>query len=306
MLPIFCCSNAVPSHTSQNNKPYNDENRSVHDDHFRSFLEFAVRRQRQLDFIGIDNETRLAMLPDTTPSNEEWVPQPVLTPEALANNPIQDTTQYVIHLTSRQDFGRVYSHRYFACPYVCLDGTSAEQREQLKKLNWDETTLVHWFAKGYPFRLPAEKWDVKCAVHGKFFRMSLRPNLNLRRMHEIEVKKPEPMEMKDDEGEEHGKFAQTSSRPNLNWRQKREVEVNAAESMKREGGEIGEHREFLPMGLRSGLEWRQMHEVEVNKPDPIEMEVDEAVSMEVLDDMDGDTEYISNTDGETEAESLDL
>lgn len=55
------CFKAVPSHTSRNNKPHNDTNCIIHD---------AIHR-RVHDL-----------------SKGQWVPAPVLTPEALANNPL--------------------------------------------------------------------------------------------------------------------------------------------------------------------------------------------------------------------------
>ncbi|KAF8852635.1 hypothetical protein BDZ45DRAFT_100211 [Acephala macrosclerotiorum] len=92
---------------------------------------------------------------------------PVLTYEALKNNPLSPQTPYVIHLTSRHDFGPVYSHRYFVCP------------DDLSK-DWAEVSLVQWFAQGEPFKMKAEKWDLKCTQDCRFFRMTLRPNLWLR------------------------------------------------------------------------------------------------------------------------------
>lgn len=92
---------------------------------------------------------------------------PVLTYEALKNNPLSPQTPYVIHLTSRHDFGPVYSHRYFVCP------------DDLSK-DWTEVSLVQWFAQGEPFKMKAEKWDLKCTQDCRFFRMTLRPNLWLR------------------------------------------------------------------------------------------------------------------------------
>lgn len=62
-------------------------------------------------------------------------------------------------------------------------------------------TLIHWFAEGYPFRMTSEKWDVKCEEDGKFFRMTLRPNLNLRWRQVVEVKGLEVEDVEHDEGE---------------------------------------------------------------------------------------------------------
>jgi hypothetical protein len=100
-------------------------------------------------------------------SPPEEIPAPILTPEALRDNPITPNTPYIIHLTSRHDFGPVFSHRYFVCP-------SNLQHD------WIEASLEQWFAAGAQFRLKAEKWDVKCMTDSKFFRLTLRPNLAMR------------------------------------------------------------------------------------------------------------------------------
>jgi hypothetical protein len=46
--------------------------------------------------------------------------------------------------------------------------------------DWVEATLVQWFATGSPFRHVAEKWDLKCEDDEKFYRLTLRPNLDMR------------------------------------------------------------------------------------------------------------------------------
>ena len=43
-----------------------------------------------------------------------------------------------------------------------------------------EVSLAQWFARGNPFNMKAEKWDLKCKDDCKFFRMTLRPNLEMR------------------------------------------------------------------------------------------------------------------------------
>lgn len=43
-----------------------------------------------------------------------------------------------------------------------------------------EINLVQWFAEGEPFKMKAEKWDVKCEADARFFRLTLRPNLAMR------------------------------------------------------------------------------------------------------------------------------
>jgi hypothetical protein len=95
------------------------------------------------------------------------MPTPVLSPEALRNNPITSNTPYIMHLTARHDFGPVISHQYFVCP-------SNLQHD------WVEVSLEQWFAEGEPFKLKAEKWDVKCLVDRRFYRLTLRPNLSMR------------------------------------------------------------------------------------------------------------------------------
>lgn len=93
---------------------------------------------------------------------------PPFTLEALKDNPLtQSTVPYCIHLTARHDYGPVYSHRYFACP------------ENLEH-DWNEVSLVQWFAEGYSYDMIAEKWDMKCVGDLTFFRLTLHPNLGMR------------------------------------------------------------------------------------------------------------------------------
>lgn len=104
---------------------------------------------------------------DTAP--EPFVPQRVLSPSNLINNPLitNPPPTYVIHITSRQDYGKTESHRYFVCP---TDLAS----------DWPEVSLLQWFAAGVGYDVKAEKWDHKCLQHQRFFRMVLRPNLAMR------------------------------------------------------------------------------------------------------------------------------
>ena len=95
------------------------------------------------------------------------MPAPGHPTDELLYNPMTTTTEYIMHLTSRHDFGPVYSHRYFVCPDNLDD-------------DWTELTLLQWFARGEPFHFKAEKWDIKCENDKRFFRMTLRPNLTLR------------------------------------------------------------------------------------------------------------------------------
>jgi hypothetical protein len=138
---------------------------------------------------------------------------PAFEPQSLKNNPLTSDTPYVMHLTSRHDFGPVYSHRYFVCPedleedwieltlmYVyCLFALRVFRQKRVwgyifratnsskNKPCTQETFRIHaninerqWFAQGDPFKLKAEKWDLKCAQDKRFFRLTLRPNLNMR------------------------------------------------------------------------------------------------------------------------------
>jgi hypothetical protein len=194
---IFCCKAAGPVGASTNTKLHNDPNRELHEAIFRSFLAFAVRRQDLSDFL--EEETRkaekrrqesarlLALISGITdadgdfsippppaipatpppPPPQQVIPAPIFTPETLKNNPITPQTPYVIHLTSRVNFGPVYSHRYFACPWDLQH-------------DWIEASLLHWFAAGEPFKMKAEKWDVRCKKDEHFFRLTLRPNLGMR------------------------------------------------------------------------------------------------------------------------------
>ncbi|KAH8667996.1 hypothetical protein BGZ60DRAFT_431292 [Tricladium varicosporioides] len=168
---VFCCPSAIPIRTSRDTKPYHDPNRELHDTIFGSFLTYAIKKQRAADLLALilRIEPELNVPPPSTASlsSPPRTTAPILTAEALANNPLTPHTPYVIHLTSRRDYGPVYSHRYFACP-LSLKG------------DWIEISHVQWFAEGEPFRMKAEKWDLKCLEHSAFFRMTLRPNLALR------------------------------------------------------------------------------------------------------------------------------
>ncbi|KAI9649337.1 hypothetical protein NHQ30_001909 [Ciborinia camelliae] len=105
----------------------------------------------------------------TETASEPFIPQRVLSPSNLVNNPLitSPPPSYVIHITSRQDYGKTESHRYFVCP---TDLTS----------DWPEVSLLQWFAAGVGYDVKAEKWDHKCMQHQRFFRMVLRPNLAMR------------------------------------------------------------------------------------------------------------------------------
>ncbi|KAE9370374.1 hypothetical protein N431DRAFT_411635 [Stipitochalara longipes BDJ] len=162
---MFCCKAAGPVPVASNIKLHNDPNRELHEAIFRSFLAFAVRRQDLADLAEGEAKARrqesarlLAIIS---------APAPVFTLEALKNNPLTPQVPYVMHLTSRVNFGPVYSHRYFACPWDLQH-------------DWIEMSLVHWFAAGEPFKMKAEKWDVKCEKDEHFFRLTLRPNLAMR------------------------------------------------------------------------------------------------------------------------------
>ncbi|KAH6680196.1 hypothetical protein B0J14DRAFT_578062 [Halenospora varia] len=175
---VFCCPSAVPVKTSQDIKPYHDPNRELHDAIFRSFLTYAIKKQRTADLLAlilrIEPELNVPPPPTVSPPPPPSTPALILTVEALANNPLTPHTPYVIHLTSRRDYGPVYSHRYFACPLNLKD-------------DWIEISHIQWFAQGEPFKMKAEKWDLKCAEHSTFFRMTLRPNLALRYRRQVVI-----------------------------------------------------------------------------------------------------------------------
>ena len=188
---IFCCKAAGPVPIAGNVKLHNDPNREIHDAIFRSFIAFAIRRQELADSVeeaakqrkqesarllalisGIANPDSKIPPPPATPPPPaprilQSAPAPIFTFEALKNNPLTPQVHYVIHLTSRVNFGPVYSHRYFACPWDL-------------RHDWIEVSLIHWFAEGEPFKMKAEKWDVKCEKDEHFFRLTLRPNLAMR------------------------------------------------------------------------------------------------------------------------------
>jgi hypothetical protein len=190
---IFCCKAAGPVGVSPTTKLHNDPNRELHEAIFRSFLAFAVRRQDLADFMEEEAKQRRqetarllalisgiadphgessippspATLLSPPPPTQQAAPAPIFTAEALKNNPLTPQTPYVIHLTSRVNFGPVLSHRYFACPWDLQH-------------DWIDMSKVHWFAAGEPFKMKAEKWDVRCEKDDHFFRLELRPNLGMR------------------------------------------------------------------------------------------------------------------------------
>lgn len=193
-LPTFCCDAALPVFPDEETKLHRDENRSLHERIFTSFINFAVKTQHEADkkaailasLTGLIDEFAPADLDETMTNSEVDLPAQMFAFEGQPyfvsndgvsvlehpdlgvgnpNNPLSDNVRYVIHLTSRHDFGPVYSHRYFVCP--------ADLSE-----DWVEITLLQWFAKGKPFEFKAERWDLKCSQHSKFFRLTLRPNLN--------------------------------------------------------------------------------------------------------------------------------
>lgn len=156
--PIFCCASAVSVNTSNTSKLYNDPNRQIHNAIYQSFLAFAYRSERAVSLMalimGDESEPENELPLKRMPVPQALMPLPVLTVEALQNNPITPDTPYVIHLTSRHDYGPVYSHRYFVCPPNL-------------QLDWIEVSLEQWFAVGEQFKLKAEKWDIKCLGDSK-------------------------------------------------------------------------------------------------------------------------------------------
>lgn len=110
--PIFCCAQTTPIDVSNSSKLHNDPNRPVHEAIYRSFMAFAARRERTAALI--------CLLTGEKPSPEPMPPvvdtSALFDPEALASNPVTPNTPYVVHMTSRHDFGPVFSHRYFVCP----------------------------------------------------------------------------------------------------------------------------------------------------------------------------------------------
>lgn len=116
--PIFCCGFTASSATNSQGKLHNDPNRELHEAIYQSFLAFASGRERAAALIAlITGEDREPVTPpSTSESTVSSTPTILFTAEALANNPVKPTTKYVLHLTSRHDFGPVFSHRYFVCP----------------------------------------------------------------------------------------------------------------------------------------------------------------------------------------------
>jgi hypothetical protein len=145
----------MPVNTPNSIKLHHDPNRDIHNTIYQSFLAFAYRKERAVALMtlltGVESEPESPLSSGDIPPPQALIPKPVLTTESLRNNPIAPNTPYVIHLTSRHDFGPVCSHRYFVCP------------PDLKQ-DWIEVTLQQWFAVGEQFKLKAEKWDLKCQV----------------------------------------------------------------------------------------------------------------------------------------------
>lgn len=157
-IPILCCSACYQTLTPTPNKPHKDPNRGINSSIYWSFIQFCLR----------DLASRALF---THPSSHlPWmqaltrlldiVPALVLTPEALANNPIRKDSPYIIHLQARVNFGPVVAHRYFLCPFDLND-------------DWVEISLVHFFAQGYPFNFKAMKWGVSCDHHVMFYQWVL-------------------------------------------------------------------------------------------------------------------------------------
>ena len=134
--PIFCCGLNAPIDTANSNKLHNNPNRDIHDAIYASFLAFTARTERTVALMAlITGEGRDAFpKPDPSSSSNSSSPQqvPLATPEAFANNPITKDTPYMMHLTSRYDFGPVFSHRYFMCPPNL-------------GMDWTEVSLIHWY-----------------------------------------------------------------------------------------------------------------------------------------------------------------
>ncbi|KAL3423204.1 hypothetical protein PVAG01_04951 [Phlyctema vagabunda] len=173
---FFCCSSAVQKvDVSNSGKVYHNIYHAKHDAIFRSFLEFAARRQRSSELLNL-----LWELPDphaststatssthTRRSTQASTAQPHTPTQLLANPLDPQSTKSVVYMTSRQDFGPVLSHRYFAEPDRLDD-------------DWVEVSQPQWWAAGAGFAYTADKLDLKCRAHERFFRLQLRPNLLLR------------------------------------------------------------------------------------------------------------------------------
>ena len=197
---IFCCKAAGLDPLQASTKLHQDPNRDLHESLLRSFLAFAIRQEiladlheeeiareigeatRILANLGILEKSASSVLSPTAtpPEPKNPVPQiiPMFTQEALKGNPLGPAVPYVFHLVSRTNFGLVYSHRYFACPWELSQ-------------DWIEMSLIHWFAEGEPFKMKAHKWDVRCQTDKRFFRLTLRPNLRLRPVDQVPVPGPE-------------------------------------------------------------------------------------------------------------------
>lgn len=174
---IFCCEDAEQLTPSNSIRPHYNPYQGVHDTIYNSFLEYASRKGKEKDFMALLLRGKIRepkMLPPSTiPEPQALIPVPVLTAESLKDNPITPESLYVIHLASRQDFGPVFSHRYFACP-------------QGSQSDWREATQQQWLAASGLLNLKPEKWDVKCRKHSKFYRLTLRSNQEMRHLQQTE------------------------------------------------------------------------------------------------------------------------
>jgi hypothetical protein len=183
---VFCCDSAVPVRIGAPEKLHKDPNRELHQAIFQSFVTFAVRRQSKADIEAqnramvqkkLKTKSKKAIKSSSSravPLYKPRVEAPLYNANELRNNPLTAQTAYVIHLTSRYDFGPVYSHRYFICPTDLRD-------------DWTEVTHTQWFGEGKRFDLKAEQWDLKCPRDRRFFRLTLRPNLEMRSCFPIKV-----------------------------------------------------------------------------------------------------------------------
>lgn len=115
---IFCCGEATAIDTSNSSKPHQDPYRTVHDNLYKSFIEFAYQRQLEaalMELINKNPEEEENPLEDDI-EVQAFSPALVCTPEDLKDNPLTRDTEYAFHLTTRKDFGLVESHRYFVRP----------------------------------------------------------------------------------------------------------------------------------------------------------------------------------------------
>jgi hypothetical protein len=179
MKPIFCCGCAAPWQPPI--PPFNDPLRGQHEAIFRDFVAYAIRANR----IALD-ATTAPFSPTSASSSspqqicssqDSQIMTPPISPSSdLASlqtgsktlcNTITHQTPHVIHLETRNDFGPVISHRYFA--------PSLETQTE-----WVEVPQKEYWQAPDSYQVVGDKKTFKCPGHDLYFKIMLKPNLSHR------------------------------------------------------------------------------------------------------------------------------